>query len=117
MGRIVAGVEVERAHHRLEDVLERGVHAAGAGAALRLPHHDERRDAEVLRDLRERLAGDERDLDAREAALVHLGEALEEVGGHDAAEDGVTEKLEPLVRRRDGPALHRRRVRDGCLDE
>jgi len=117
MGGVIARVEIERAHHRLEDVLERGVHAARTGAPLRLPHHDEGRDPEVAGHLRERLAGDERDLDARELALVHGGKALEEVGGHDGAEDRVAEKLQALVRGGDGLALHGGRMRDGGLDE
>ena len=109
---VIAAVEVERPHDRLVHVLERGVEATGPRALLGLAEDDAVADAEVGRHLGEHLARDERDLEAGELALVHGAEALEQVGGDDGAEDGVTQELEPLVGGRDRQVLHGARVRD-----
>ena len=112
VGHVVAGVEVQRAHERLVDVLEGRVHAARPRAELGLPHQDEGAHAEALGHAREHLSRDEADLGLRQLALVHVGEAREEVARHDGAQDGVPEELQALVGRADPPPLGGRGMRE-----
>ena len=94
---IVARVQVEGPADCLVYILEGRSHAARPRAPLGLAEDDELADAQLAGDLRKHGAGDQRDLEARELALVHLGEALVEVGRHDGAHDRVAQKLEALV--------------------
>ena len=84
-----AAVEVERGDDRLVNVLERGVQAALACAGLRGAEHDDVGEPELRGDVGQARAGDERHLDAREAAFVDLMEAVERDRRDDGAEDGV----------------------------
>ena len=83
--RIEAAVEEQRRHHGLVDVFERGMQAALARARLRGAEHDDVGESQLSRHVGERRAGDERDLDARQAAFVELMEALEGDVGDDGA--------------------------------
>jgi hypothetical protein len=77
--------QIERGHHSLVDVFERGMQAAPARAPLGAAEDDEIGEAELIGHLGERLAGHERHLDAGEPAFVDFGEPVEGGVCHDGA--------------------------------
>ena len=85
LGRGAPAIEKEGAHERLVHVLERGVQAARARSRLGSAEDDALVDTELLPYLREHLARNERNLEAREPALVELRVGLVERERNDGA--------------------------------
>jgi hypothetical protein len=112
-----AVLEVDRRDRGLEDGRE---DVPAAGDALELVGGDvagELREllsqAELFRDRRAALAGDDVRADLREASLGRLGEAVENRASDRELEDAVPEELQPLVRLR--PVFRPRRVGEDLL--
>lgn len=82
---IPAGIQVQCAHERLVDVLERRMQAARTGTGLGGTKDDDVVDAQLVRNLGQRGARDKRHLQARELALVKLRIGLKERTGDDGA--------------------------------
>lgn len=76
--RIPAGIEVQRTHERLIDVLERRVKAARAGTGLGGAKDDDVVDAQLVRNLGQRGTRNKRYLQTRELAFIELGIRLKE---------------------------------------
>ena len=97
LGRGAPTIEKEGAHERLVHVLERGVQAARARSRLGSAEDDALVDPELLPYLREHLARNERNLEAREPALVKLRVGLVERERNDGTQDGIAQELQALV--------------------
>ena len=81
--RIPTGIQIQRAHERLVNVLKRRVQAARAVPVSEAPKMMMSR-YQLVRHLGQRGARDKGHLQARELALVKLGIGLEERTGHHA---------------------------------
>ena len=75
---IPAGIQIQRAHERLVDVLERRMQAAGAVPVVGGTKDDDVVDTQFVRHLGQRSARDKGHLQARELTLVKLGIGLKE---------------------------------------
>ena len=110
---IPAGVQIQRAHERLVDVLERRVQAARAGTGLGGTKDDDVIDTQLVRHLGQRGARDKGHLQARELALVKLRIGHKQGACDNGAQNGITQELKALVACRDWLAFDGRRMRKG----
>ena len=110
---IPTSIQVQRAHERLIDVLERRMQAACARTGLGGTKDDDVVDTQLVGHFRQRGARDERHLQAGELALVKLGIGLKERAGDDGTQNGIAQKLQALVACRDWLAFDGRRMREG----
>src|SRR3546814_7139782 len=92
-----AGLQVERADQRLDDIAQHIVAVGGAVVAGLLSEDHLPSDPERTPDLGTGLARDERVEPPRELAFRFLGKEPVEPGRHDDAQYAVAEDLEPLI--------------------
>src|SRR2546422_10628274 len=97
VGRVVPGVEEDRAEHRLEGVREQRLQTTAAAFGDALPEVEVAAKVELLRELGEGVRVDHRRARLRELALGRAGVMLVEVLGRDQLQDSVAEVLEALV--------------------
>ena len=73
--------------------------------------------AQLLRNLRQRIAAHQRRAQSRQGPLVRLRMRVEQQPRHAAVEHGITQEFEPLVMARAGAAMRQRRMAQRRLQE
>ena len=111
--RIPAGIQVQRAHERLIDVLEGRMQAARTGTGLGGTKDDDVVNAQLVRNLGQRSARDKRHLQARELALVKLRIGLKQGACDHSAQNGIAQELKALIAGRNRLSLDCRGMRKG----
>ncbi|MDR8939349.1 hypothetical protein FEP65_06280 [Burkholderia multivorans] len=97
LGGFEAAIEEHGPDDGFECVREDRWAAEAPAAQLAFTEPQAFRDIEGLSDFVQRLLLDEIRAHARQVPFVELAETLEQKGGHRAIQNGIAEKLEPLV--------------------